>query len=140
MVYLRGGAVVHQLSFVEEILSLPVRIYQFIVFFFKTLIDVHRNSSPSTSPPPALLQPCSSLSARPPVHVRSPSPCVRTAQPQALQKGAPKSERVHGLGKNAGGGGGGGGPKPGGGGGGPGGKRAIGRINSGSSSMPPVGG
>ena len=40
MVYLRGGTVVHQPSFLEEVLSIPVRIIQFIMFFFNTLIDV----------------------------------------------------------------------------------------------------
>ena len=39
MVYLRGGTVVHQPSFLEEVLALPVRIYHMIVFFIMTLID-----------------------------------------------------------------------------------------------------
>ena len=52
MVMIRGGSVVQQPSFTDELLSLPVRIYNFIVFFFMTLIDV-RPSCPY-SPMPAV--------------------------------------------------------------------------------------
>jgi len=39
MVYLRAGTVVHQPTFVEEVLALPVRIYHMFVYFLMTLID-----------------------------------------------------------------------------------------------------
>mmetsp|Transcript_40934 Transcript_40934/g.101763 ORF Transcript_40934/g.101763 Transcript_40934/m.101763 type:complete len:100 (+) Transcript_40934:66-365(+) len=41
MVYLRAGSVVQQPSYLDELLSLPMRIYQFLLFFFTTLIDPH---------------------------------------------------------------------------------------------------
>lgn len=40
MVYLRGGTVMQQPSFIDECLSLPMRLYNLIVFFVMTLIDV----------------------------------------------------------------------------------------------------
>jgi hypothetical protein len=40
MVYLRGGTVVQEVGFVESVLSLPMRLYAAICFFFMTLIDV----------------------------------------------------------------------------------------------------
>ena len=40
MALIRGGQVVHQQSFLEELVSLPYRIYAFICFFVMTLIDV----------------------------------------------------------------------------------------------------
>jgi ACR3 family arsenite efflux pump ArsB len=40
MVYLRGGTVVEQPSFVDSVLALPIRLYHFFMFFIMTLIDV----------------------------------------------------------------------------------------------------
>ncbi|KAL1503390.1 hypothetical protein AB1Y20_011448 [Prymnesium parvum] len=45
MVYLRAGSVVQQPSYLDELLSLPMRIYQFLLFFFTTLIDVRNPSN-----------------------------------------------------------------------------------------------
>merc|ERR1719183_597632 len=39
MVYLRSGTVVQQPSFLDEFLSIPSKIYNFIMFFVMTLID-----------------------------------------------------------------------------------------------------
>ena len=38
MVYLRGGAVVQEPGVIQNVLSWPVRLYHFILFFFMTLI------------------------------------------------------------------------------------------------------
>lgn len=40
MVYLRGGTVVQEPSAIDRVLSFPYRIYEFIMFFIMTLIDV----------------------------------------------------------------------------------------------------
>lgn len=47
MVYLRGGAVVQEPGVIQNVLSWPVRLYHFILFFFMTLIVSH-----ATSPTP----------------------------------------------------------------------------------------
>ena len=39
MVYLRGGTVQYQQTTVDKILSLPLRLYEFFMFFVMTLID-----------------------------------------------------------------------------------------------------
>lgn len=47
MVYLRGGAVVTQESTLDRVLSFPMRVYEFLMFFFMTLIDVRRGPAGS---------------------------------------------------------------------------------------------
>ena len=48
MVYLRGGTVVQEPSAIDRVLSFPYRIYEFIMFFIMTLIDVR--SPPGSCP------------------------------------------------------------------------------------------
>jgi len=39
MVYVRGGAVVQEPGVIQNVLSWPMQLYHFILFFFMTLID-----------------------------------------------------------------------------------------------------
>ena len=104
MVYVRAGTVSEEPGIVTKVLDLPYRIYQFLMFFVMTLIDVRTHAHT-----PIFLLPL----RRDPNYSRSPVSC---AQPSAARKASQMANKSRGnvrkLGgmKNIGGGGGGCGP------------------------------
>ena len=56
MVYLRGGTVMQEPTYVDRVLSFPYKIYEFILFFIMTLIDVRTALRPLLPPHAPTLQ------------------------------------------------------------------------------------